>query len=83
MKIYVKSNDTKHPIKLFFPNSILKSKFIYNMILKGDIDEVTKKKILKIRKVLYKEINAFIRFYGHFTLVEVDAKDGTKVRIKV
>lgn len=83
MKIYVKSNDTKHPIKLFFPNSILKSKFIYNMMTKGDVDEATKEKLLKIRKVLYKELSAFIRTHGHFTLVEVDAKDGTKVRIKV
>jgi Fe-S cluster biogenesis protein NfuA len=53
------------------------------MMTKGDVDEATKEKLLKIRKVLYKELSAFIRTHGHFTLVEVDAKDGTKVRIKV
>lgn len=89
MKIFVKNNDLKRPIRLYFPNSLLKAKFIYKMIVskrKGELgteDKEILEKLLVLRKVAYRALVNYIKTQGHFTLVEVNASDGTIVKISV
>ena len=79
MKIRVINKKDKVNINLSLPSSMLKTKFITNAITKNSSDDIDKKTISK----LYKILREFIKENGHFTLVEVESKDGTYVKISV
>lgn len=84
MKILVISHDLKRPIRLVFPTSLIKRKFVWNMILKHqkNIDFDYKLAYETIKKA-YKPLRRFIKVNGHFNLVEVIDKSGEIVRIRV
>ena len=79
MKIRIINKKDKINIKLTLPNSMLKTKLVTNAITKNSSDDIDKKTISK----LYKILREFIKENGHFTLVEVESKDGTYVKIIV
>ena len=80
MKIYIKSADG-HGIKLWFPTSLLKSKFILRNIKKyGGIDI---EPLMNLLPKIYKTLKIYTKKHGHFTLVDVRSSDGDKVIIKV
>ena len=79
MKIRVINKKDKVNINLTLPSSMLKTKFVTNAITKKSSDDIDKKTISK----LYKILREFIKENVHFTLVEVESKDGTYVKISV
>lgn len=79
MKIRVINKKDKINIRLILPNSMLKTKFITNTITKHSNHNIHKKTISK----MYKILKDYIKENGHFTLVEVESKDGTYVKIRV
>ena len=77
MKIKVINKEEKVKINLVLPNSVIKSKIIGSSIQKYVGDNLTK----DIMKKIYPVIKEYIKYNGHFNLVEVDSKDGTYVKI--
>ena len=80
MKIHVKSSDG-HKIKLWFPTSLLKSKFILNNIKKYGGTDI--EPLMESLPIIYKTLKTYIKKHGHFTLVDIRSSDGEKVIIKV
>ena len=85
MKIHIKPNDG-HGIKLWFPTSFLKSKFILNYIIKlNNINEncrIDIEPLIKSLPIIYKTLKKYIKEHGHFTLVDVSSED-SQVIIKI
>ena len=85
MRIYIKSNDG-HGIKLWFPTSLLKSKFVVNYIIK--LNNINKdgrtniEPLIKSLPIIYKTLKKYIKEHGHFTLVDVSS-GGNQVLIKI
>ena len=88
MKLKVKADG--HSIFLWVPTSVLKSRFVFNIIksaLKNNAKNankafempITRKTVLE----LYKLLKQCITDNGHFNLVEVESHDGEKVLIRV
>lgn len=71
-------------LKLFFwaPTSILRWKWIWKKII-SSAKSVESEEIVKFVPVLLKGLRQYVKKNGHFYLLEVKAKDGTKVKIKV
>ena len=94
MTIYVKSKseDKKRTIRLWVPLWLLKQKWLLNIFYKEakkknnggkETEQEEIEKINALTKQTYKDLKKFIKTNGHFNLVEVDAKDGTRVKIRV
>ncbi len=85
MRIIIKDSDSKHSIHLMFPNSMMKWKWIYSLIIKN-ADPKEQDKIINIRNhshQIYKVIKRYIKDNGHFVLVDIKDSDGSRVKIKV
>lgn len=84
MKILVISKDLKHPIRLYFPTALLKSKFIWKRIIKKDAaSDFDYDALHHTIKVGYKALVKFIKVNGHFDLVHIVDKDGEVIKIRV
>ncbi len=85
MKIYIKSADG-HGIKLWFPTSLLKSKFVLNYIIKLNSNKkdinIDIEPLMKSLPIIYKNLKKYIKKQGHFTLLEVSSGDN-QVLIKI
>lgn len=79
MKIRIINKKDKVNIKLTLPNSMLKTKLVTNNITKHSNKDIDRKTISD----MYKILKDYIKENGHFTLVEVESKDGTYVKIIV
>lgn len=85
MKIIIKDSDSKHSLYLMLPNSMIKWKWIYSLITKNSKPE-ERDKIINIRnhsQRIYKAIKNYIKYNGHFVLVDIKDSDGSRVKIKV
>ncbi|MDE5566511.1 MAG: hypothetical protein K2I77_05950 [Anaeroplasmataceae bacterium] len=71
-------------LKLFFwaPTSILRWNWIWKKILSSK-ENIEFEEIAKLLPFLLKSLRQYVKKNGHFYLLEVEAKDGTKVKIKV
>ena len=76
MKITVRTPDVKGPIIIFLPTRLLFSKILWK---KMKNQAISHDHIRKIQKVL----RDYRKTYGKLSLVEVDADDGTTVRITI
>lgn len=84
MKIYVKASDLKRPIRLWFPTSMIKQKYVWKIIAKNSKgDKVELELIHKAINKGYKYLKQYIKVHGHFNLVEVDSSDGERIRVRV
>ncbi len=85
MKIEVSSPELPIPIRLIFPTSVLRSRWIWNLALKYT-ENRQKNTVMSYRNIISDSafvLEDYVRHYGHFNLVEVEEKDGTKVIIRV
>lgn len=71
-------------LKLFFwaPTSILRWNWLWKKII-SSVKSVECEEIIKLLPFLLKGLKQYVKKYGHFYLLEVEAKDGIKVKIKV
>ena len=80
MKVYIKSDDGR-PFKLWLPTRLIKSKLLWNaMLKKGGVS------LLPLRDnlpTMYKELRKYIKKFGHFILVDIVSAEGDIVIIKV
>ncbi|MCR5079700.1 MAG: hypothetical protein K6B65_07280 [Bacilli bacterium] len=83
MKIYVKENERRLPLVLFFPLFFFKTGFVSRAIAKYAELDIDPKELKTNIRVAYKGLKAFIKENGHFNLVEVRQKDGGIILIKV
>ena len=84
MKILVISKDLKHPIRLYFPTALLKSKLVWKRIIKKDVaSDFDYDALHHTIKSGYKALVKFIKVNGHFDLVHIVDKDGEVVKISV
>lgn len=98
MKIKViigKKREEKYGLKritLLFPTSLLKSRLAVSIIRNGLKREKDKGKYPVISpdyitrdllRTIYSSLKYVIKQHGHFDLIEVDAADGTEVRIRL
>lgn len=77
MKIILRNDELKFPIKLFLPLGSLR--FIYNLLMKyspGNFERV------KLDRKFIKAIKKYIHENGHFVLVDVKSEDSSVI-IKV
>ena len=79
MKIRVLNKEEKINIRLALPLCLIKSNLVISSIIKS--------RKLDIKKEVftdgYQILKEYIKENGHFTMVEVEAKDGTYVKIRV
>lgn len=80
MKIYIKSNDGCG-IHLCLPTALLKSKFILKKIKKYHGIDI--EPLMNLLPKINKALKAYIKKYGHFTLIDICDSSGDKVIIKV
>lgn len=80
MKIIVKSKNKN--IKLRLPLSLIKSKFIYKIVLKNSKENTSILYFYNNRKKIYKIIKDYLKNNGHFNLVEVE-NENDKVIIRI
>ena len=84
MKIVVISPDLKHPIRLLFPTSMLKSRLMWKLIAKKAKDQsIDYKQAHLISRIVYRDLAKFIRKHGHFDVVNITSTNGEKVIIRV
>lgn len=85
MKIYIKSDDS-HGIKLWFPTSLFRSKFVLNYIIKLNSNKedvnIDIEPLMKSLPIIYKSLKKYIKEQGHFTLLEVSSGEA-QVLIKI
>ena len=85
MIVRVETPELRIPIVLSVPLTFLKSRWIWRMVTRY-AEEDTKQKLLPLRNPAEELINAlqdYQKKYGHFNLVEVEEKDGTRVLIRI
>lgn len=85
MKIEVSSPELPIPIRLMFPTSVLRSGWIWRLALKYT-EKRQKETVIGYRNIIADStavLEEFVRMNGHFNLVEVEEKDGTRVIIRV
>ena len=85
MKIEVSTPELPIPIKLIFPTSVLRSRWIWKLALKYT-DDRQKDTVMSYSSIISHSafaLEEYVRKFGHFNLVEVEEKDGTKVIIRV
>ena len=78
MKISIKNKDAGFKkITIFLPLSLIKSKIIWDIVMKNATD--TKKENIESIYIFvrqcYKELRKCVQINGHFNLVEVDNSD--------
>ena len=73
------SPEERFKINLFLPTSLIKSKFIWNQVLKYGGINIDK----EVMKKAYKVLKDYIKENGHFVLVHVVSSDGDIVKITV
>ena len=81
MRIKVKPSEGKITFRLWFPTSIIKSKFITKQIQKYckgvSLDFTT------LMPTMYKSLKSYVRHNGHFVLIDVLDSEGDIIKIKV
>ena len=85
MKILVTTPELRFPIKLIFPIGVLRSRWIWRIALKYTDDD-QKQDIMIYSGMIAESVDVlekYVRINGHFNLVEVEAKDGTRVVIRI
>ena len=93
MTIYIKSKEEgkNKTIRFWVPLFFFKQKWLYRLLLKeykkrkGE-DITAKEEIKKIEDLgasAYRDLKKFIKLNGHFDLVEVDTKNGEKIKIRI
>ena len=82
MKIHIQENEG-FKIRLWFPTSIIKSKFIVKTIRKYSKNSIDIEPVLTLLPTIHKSIKTYIKKNGHFILVDVDSQEGYKVQIKI
>ena len=85
MKILVTTPELRFPIKLVFPIGVLRSRWIWRGALKYRKDD-QKQDIMMYSGMIAESVDVleeYVRMNGHFNLVEVEAKDGTRVVIRI
>jgi hypothetical protein len=79
MKIRVLNKEEKINIRLALPLCLIKSKLVISSIIKNSKMDIKKEVFTDVYQIL----KEYIKENGHFTIVEVEAKDGTYVKIRV
>ena len=79
MRIKVYSPEEKVRINLLLPNSLIKSKLVWDSIKKYGNIEFDR----KVMKKVYKVLKDYIKENGHFVLVHVVSSNGDIVKISV
>ena len=82
MKIHIQENEG-FKIRLWFPTSILKSKFIIKLIKKYSKNSIDIQPVLNLLPLIHKGLKTYIKKNGHFILVDVNSQEGYKVQIKI
>jgi hypothetical protein len=80
MRIKIINKEEKVRINLVLPNYFIKSKITSSSIKKYAGNDLFSKNLMK---KMYKVIKEYIKENGHFTLLEVESKDGTYVKIRL
>lgn len=84
MKIVVISPEMKHPIRLLFPTSFLKSSLMWKLIANKTKDSsIDYKQARFISQLVYRDLRKYIRRNGHFDVVNITSTSGEKVIIRV
>lgn len=84
MKIVVISPDMKHPIRLLFPTSFLKSRLMWKLIAnKTKESSIDYKQVRLISHLIYRDLRKFVKRNGHFDVVNVTSTSGEQVTIRV
>ena len=84
MKIVVISPEMKHPIRLLFPTSFLKSRLMWKLIANKTKDlSIDYKQARLISQLVYRDLRKYIRRNGHFDVVNITSTSGEKVIIRV
>lgn len=85
MRIEVSTPELPFPIKLVFPLGVLRSGWIWRLALKYT-EHSQKQTVMSYRDMIMNStdvLDDYVRENGHFNLVEVEEKDGTRVLIRV
>ena len=85
MKIEVSTPELPIPIKLIFPTAALRSRWLWQIAFKYT-ESRQKQTVMNYQNLITDSIDSleeYVRNYGHFNLVEVEEKDGTKVIIRI
>ena len=84
MKIVVISPDMKHPIRLLFPTSFLKSRLMWKLIANNTKESsIDYKQVRLISHLIYRDLRKFVKRNGHFDVVNVTSTSGEQVTIRV
>ncbi len=85
MKISVSNADLPTPISLSLPTGLLRSNFLWRIIYKH-VREEEGDQIRKYQPLItnYQDIlEQYVRDNGHFDLLDVETKDGTRILISI
>ncbi len=85
MKILVTTPELRFPIRMTFPIGVLRSRWIWRIALKYTDDD-QKQDIMMYRSMIADSVDVlqeYVRNNGHFNLVEVEERDGTRVVIRI
>ena len=75
---------SRHHLKLFFwaPTSILKWKWLWKKII-SSTEQIEYEELVNLIPFIIKGLKLYVKTQGHFYLLEVEAEDGTKVKIRI
>ncbi len=85
MRIEVSTPELHFPIKLIFPTAALRSRWLWRIALKYT-ESRQKDTVMYYRDLITESVShleEFVRNYGHFNLVEIEERDGTRVIIRI
>ena len=71
-------------LKLFFwtPTSILRWKWLWKKII-SSAEQIAYEEIVEFLPFIIKGLKQYVKTQGHFYLLDIEAEDGTKVKIKI
>ena len=85
MKISVSNADLPVPISLSLPTGLMRSNFLWRTIYKN-VREDEGARIRKYQPLItgcQEILEQYVRENGHFDLVDVETKDGTRILISI
>lgn len=80
MKIHIRNEDVKN-LKLILPLAVIKMRFLRDKMWKRIFMKKSDEEIKKIVRVFYKELKKSKKLLNGMPIVDVEASDGSKIKI--
>ena len=82
MRILVYEKEGNHRIRLYLPNGLLSSRFIWRMVGKYGSKNALPMSAEQLRELTL-NLRRYVRENGHIDLVQVESADGDRVHIRI